>query len=128
MKINFKFASLKSVSTESQLTDIEQEKLLWLLKPDLKSNLSLVSKLKQCSEQNCLCVEFGPRYNFKTAFSTNACSICDAVGFNGKINRIERSVIYKIMTKVCLVLKNEIKNLKKMLKILFPQSYKFRVL
>lgn len=75
----------------------EKEKLLWLLKPDLKTALSDIPRL--LPEKNCLYAEFGPRLNFKTAFSTNAVAICDGVGFNGKINRIERSVIYKIVSK-----------------------------
>lgn len=87
------------LSPDCQLTTTEKEKLLWLLKPDLSTVLSGSPKLANCKEANCLCVEFGPRFNFKTAFSTNAVSICDGVGFGGKISRIERSVIYKIVSK-----------------------------
>ena len=93
----------KIYSLESQLTTDEKEKLIWLLKPDLNAVISYDSRLQKCTEDNCLCVEFGPRFNFKTAFSTNACSITDAVGFDGKISRIERSVIYKIISKVKVV-------------------------
>ncbi|KAI1301642.1 Phosphoribosylformylglycinamidine synthase [Halotydeus destructor] len=41
-------------------------------------------------------VEIGPRLNFGTAFSTNAVSICKAIGLAHKVSRLERSTLYLI--------------------------------
>ena len=88
------------VSLES--LDIEEEKKIeWILSPTFDTPLRKSSFLSdKLSAKKCLFIEIGPRLNFSTAFSTNAVSICAAVGLSEKINRIEKSILYLINYEV----------------------------
>ena len=92
-------ASLESVDIE------DEKKIEWILSPTFDTTLRKSSFLsdKLSSVKKCLFIEIGPRLNFSTAFSTNAVSICAAVGLSEKINRIERSILYLINYEVILL-------------------------
>ena len=77
------------------------------------SNLTSESCLrKKTASSNGLFIEIGPRLNFSTAYSTNAVSICKAVGLGHKIARIERSTLYLITFKVKKNIKDKWENIK----------------
>uniref|UniRef100_A0A1L8DXU7 Phosphoribosylformylglycinamidine synthase n=1 Tax=Nyssomyia neivai TaxID=330878 RepID=A0A1L8DXU7_9DIPT len=80
---------------------VTQERILrWLLKHSQEDDaLTGVSTLMKCPENSVL-VEIGPRFNFSTADSTNSVSICESVGFQGLVKRIEVSRRYLIVSKV----------------------------
>uniref|UniRef100_A0A6B2EE34 Phosphoribosylformylglycinamidine synthase n=1 Tax=Phlebotomus kandelakii TaxID=1109342 RepID=A0A6B2EE34_9DIPT len=77
-----------------------QEKILrWLLKHSQEEDaLTGVTSLRKCSRESIL-IEIGPRFNFSTAASTNSVSICESVGFQGIVKRIEVSLRYLIVAK-----------------------------
>jgi phosphoribosylformylglycinamidine synthase len=64
----------------ADLAEAERKKLRWLLAdpeaPDLLTEASVLPP----EAGDSIVVEIGPRLNFSTAFSTNAVSICRAVG------------------------------------------------
>lgn len=103
-------ARVSSLSTEtcfnvelkagSQLLDVDEEKLLWILAcPFEEKNISTSSFLEKHftddSKTKFLRFEIGPRLNFSTAWSTNAVSICKSVGLI-QVQRIEQSQRYLI--------------------------------
>ncbi len=80
------------VDAEQDLEKSDVEKLSWLLAETFEP--------EKFGEESFLgsegkIIEIGPRLNFETAFSTNAVSICEAVGIKG-IQRIERSRRYLV--------------------------------
>lgn len=83
-----------NIEVKGALTDLEINTLKWLLsetyEPEKFSETSFLGS------GTGLVLEFGPRMNFTTAWSTNAVSICRACGLN-KINRIERSRRYRLI-------------------------------
>ena len=91
------------MSNSGELDASEEKKIEWILRPTFESTLlestSFLSD-KSSPVKKCLFIEIGPRLNFSTAFSTNAVSICAAVGLSEKINRIERSILYLINYEV----------------------------
>lgn len=77
-----------NVQTSQPLTNVQKERLEWLLAETFeKDKLRLKSIF---SPSSALCLEFGPRMSFASAFSSNAVSICQACGLNS-IDRLERS-------------------------------------
>jgi phosphoribosylformylglycinamidine synthase len=104
-----------NIKATSPLIDEELNILRWLLaetfepenfsdksflnnQPSAISHQPLVnSQLSVHSTQQSI-IEVGPRMNFSTAWSTNAVSVCHACGLK-KINRIERSLRYKLQFK-----------------------------
>ncbi|XP_054160754.1 phosphoribosylformylglycinamidine synthase-like [Oppia nitens] len=84
------------------LNESDQRKVEWILSPTFDSTLAKSTSLavavddKSSAKKCLLFIEIGPRLSFSTAFSTNAVSICAAVGLAAKINRIERSIRYQI--------------------------------
>ena len=77
------------IETTGQLTELDLQKLQWLIaetfepaKTGSKPNLTNV-------------VEIGPRLSIETPFSSNAVSICQAMGL-GKVTRIERTHRYAV--------------------------------
>ncbi|XP_013775533.1 phosphoribosylformylglycinamidine synthase-like isoform X1 [Limulus polyphemus] len=72
----------------------QQSQLFWLLNPGFGSSVFTEPKLSD-REPNTILIEIGPRLNFSTPFSTNAVSICHAVGLTSVV-RIERSIQYLI--------------------------------
>lgn len=88
------------VNADQELTKDEQAQLRRLFsKPfqaDKTAENSQITAVKSSSENtSVISIEIGPRLNFSTAFSTNAVSICKAVGLN-KVDRIEQSRRYFI--------------------------------
>ncbi|CAG2101168.1 unnamed protein product [Medioppia subpectinata] len=86
------------VGTTGKLDSEEEKKLEWILSPTFDSTLQKSTSFGsyKSSAKKCLFMEIGPRLNFQTAFSTNAVSICAAVGLTPQINRIEKSILYEI--------------------------------
>ncbi len=83
-----------NIEVKELLTNSEIEVLKWLLSETFEpEKLSENSFLKSDSDS---ILEFGPRMNFTTAWSTNAVSICHACGLN-TISRIERSRRYQLI-------------------------------
>ncbi|MDP6775571.1 MAG: phosphoribosylformylglycinamidine synthase, partial [Candidatus Latescibacteria bacterium] len=84
--------SCYNVEAEGELTQTEEEHLIWLLsetfQPDRFGTRSYLDRAG-------LLLEVGPRMNFTTAWSTNAVSVCHASGLS-RIRRIERSRRYLI--------------------------------
>ena len=83
-----------------QLSTQDEKKLLWvLILPFDEKNISkssfLDNKLVQEPKHQCVALEIGPRLNFSTAWSTNAVSICHAVGLH-HVKRIEKSLRYLV--------------------------------
>ncbi|XP_064609891.1 phosphoribosylformylglycinamidine synthase-like isoform X2 [Liolophura sinensis] len=84
------------LTSTQAITDEEEKKLLWILgTPFLEGNVQRTSQLKPSVQDTDLLLEIGPRLNFSTAFSTNACSICRSVGLKN-VQRIESSTRYLI--------------------------------
>ncbi len=88
-----------NVGTLEALTGRELNVLRWLLaetfEPENFSNKSFLT-CHQLSTARHYLVEVGPRLNFITSWSTNAVSICHALGLN-KITRIECSRRYRFI-------------------------------
>jgi phosphoribosylformylglycinamidine synthase len=81
------------IDASGPLTADESDLLDWLLsetfEPDQYSSVSFLAYHSATAADHCL-VEFGPRLNFTTAWSTNAVAVCHSCGLD-KISRIERS-------------------------------------
>lgn len=59
------------------------------------------STLRNLAKDNqSVLIEIGPKLNIITAYSTNAVSVLKSVGLGKKINRLERSTLYLINSKV----------------------------
>ena len=88
-----------NVQTTQPLTDVQRERLEWLLAETFeKEKLRLQSVFpssSSSSSSSSICLEFGPRMSFASAFSSNAVSICQACGLNS-IDRLERSRRFNI--------------------------------
>jgi phosphoribosylformylglycinamidine synthase len=94
-----------NVQYTKPLSDIEKERLEWLLAETFeKEKLRLASIFQGTGEgaessssttTTTVCLEYGPRMSFASAFSSNAVSICQACGLNS-IDRFERSRRYLI--------------------------------
>lgn len=86
-----------NIESIESLTDEEIIILRWLLSETFEpENFSEKSFLHPSASS--LILEFGPRMNFTTAWSTNAVSVCHACGLT-KIRRIERSRRYKLIRR-----------------------------
>lgn len=84
-----------NIQVEGLLSEDELKTLRWLLSETFEpQNFSEKSFLN--SEK---VLEFGPRLNFTTAWSTNAVSVCHACGLT-KINRIECSRRYELIPDI----------------------------
>ncbi len=100
IKINPELLELKTefcfnIECNESLLDNETAILKWLLAETFDpQGLSTESFL---DPRKGIILEFGPRLNFTTAWSTNAVSICHACGIT-KITRIERSRRYQIIS------------------------------
>jgi phosphoribosylformylglycinamidine synthase len=81
------------IESNERLSPEELEILRWLIsetfQPEHFSSESFLADARSESDEHCI-IEFGPRMNFSTAWSTNAVSICHACGLS-KVTRIERS-------------------------------------
>lgn len=89
------------IEAADNLLPQEMEILQWLLSETFEpENFSYNSFLTPNPNPQSLgfILEFGPRMNFTTAWSTNAVSICHASGLT-KILRIERSRRYKLIKR-----------------------------
>ena len=92
-----------NVQCTQPLTSVQKERLEWLLAETFeKDKLRLASVFKHNSDngngdsdKSSMCLEFGPRMSFASAFSSNAVSICQACGLNS-IDRLERSRRFRI--------------------------------
>lgn len=89
-----------NVETSEPLTADELAVLRQILSEGfLAESIGTISPLSLLSEKQV--VEFGPRMNFATAFSTNLVAICQACGLK-KIVRIERSRRYALPKWSCV--------------------------
>lgn len=86
----------------SSSIDVENiTRICWLLSESFMGEgcLSKETWLKEEVKSNCnqdfFILEFGPRLNFATPFSTNAVSICHSIGISN-VRRVEMSRRYKI--------------------------------
>ncbi|MCX7913653.1 MAG: phosphoribosylformylglycinamidine synthase [Thermodesulfovibrionales bacterium] len=97
--LNLKTEFCFNIECYDFLKDNEIAILKWLLAetfdPQGLSNQSFLDP------NNGIILEFGPRLNFTTAWSTNAVSICHACGIQNII-RIERSRRYQIISPVAI--------------------------
>ncbi|GBE05168.1 phosphoribosylformylglycinamidine synthase [bacterium BMS3Abin10] len=88
-----------NIEITGPLTSGEFKTLHWLLSetfmPENFSDKSFLDHPSSTVDRQFL-LEFGPRMNFTTAWSTNAVSICHACGLD-KVTRIERSRRYKLI-------------------------------
>ncbi|KAI8508665.1 hypothetical protein Bbelb_137640 [Branchiostoma belcheri] len=76
------------VDDGKDLTAEEQKKLLWVITTPFEGEKTSRESFLGRDGEKGLLIEIGPRLNFSTAFSTNAVSICHAVGLK-QISRIE---------------------------------------
>ena len=87
-----------NIETSSDLTGNEIGILTWLLSETFQQqNFSGHSFLEKYTAGGNV-LEFGPRLNFETAYSTNAVAICHSCGLT-KILRLERSRRYAIKSE-----------------------------
>ena len=86
-----------NIGLSKELTSEDRERLEWLLAETFEpEKLKLEnSTLQKSDEKDAWLVEFGPRLSFTSAFSSNACSICDACGI--PVHRLEASRRYRFV-------------------------------
>lgn len=83
--------------TESKVSENEKKILKWLLQTPLNpENLTEQTSLQKSATN--IIIEVGPRFNFSTANSTNAVSICQSLGLKN-VARLEFSRRYLITFK-----------------------------
>ncbi|XP_039297799.1 phosphoribosylformylglycinamidine synthase-like [Nilaparvata lugens] len=70
-------------------------KLRWILGSPLDDSALRTESLPRSDLLQSTVIEIGPRLNFSTAFSSNAVSICQAIGLN-QVTRLEQSIRYTI--------------------------------
>ncbi len=93
--LNIKTEFCFNIELEGSLDDRQMNVLTWLLAETFEpQGLSENSFLNPAEG---LILEFGPRMNFATSWSTNAVSICHACGLT-QIKRIERSRRYQLIS------------------------------
>ncbi len=82
---------------DQTLTDEEEEIVLWIISVSFEEDLVSRKSFLDLEEktENDLLMEFGPRLNFSTPFSTNAVSIVSSIGLSS-VKRIECSSLYLI--------------------------------
>ena len=78
-----------NVQTTTALTDVQKERLEWLLAETFEKEKLRGSSVLSSDDSSTL-LEFGPRMYYASAFSSNAVSICQACGLDS-IDRLERS-------------------------------------
>ena len=84
-----------NVQLRTELSGIQKDRLEWLLAETFeKDHLQLEQSFFDSSE-NVWQVEFGPRMTFTSAFSSNACSICQACDI--PVERLELSRRYRFL-------------------------------
>lgn len=82
------------IEVDKKLTEKEKNILKWVLRnPFYPADLTEETSLKSTSDATI--IEVGPRFNFSTANSTNAVSICKSLGLNNVV-RLECSRRYLI--------------------------------
>ncbi|XP_063240039.1 LOW QUALITY PROTEIN: phosphoribosylformylglycinamidine synthase [Bacillus rossius redtenbacheri] len=83
------------VESSAPLSDADLRRLRWVLSPPFEpGRLGREPRLAETPSASWL-VEIGPRLNFSTAFSSNAVSICAAVGIK-HVTRLEVSTRYLV--------------------------------
>lgn len=83
--------------TESKVSESEKKILKWLLQTPLNpENLTEQTSLQE--NTSSIIIEVGPRFNFSTANSSNAVSICQSLGLKN-VTRLEFSRRYLITFK-----------------------------
>lgn len=86
-----------NIGLSKELTSEDRERLEWLLAETFEpEKLQLEnSTLEAEGGKDAWLVEFGPRLTFTSAFSSNACSICEACGI--PVHRLEASRRYRFV-------------------------------
>src|SRR3989344_4926652 len=79
------------IETSTLLTEPELAKLRWLVSETFEPNKTGPEPSLKAGE----IVEIGPRLSIETPFSSNAVSICQAMGLR-QVTRIERTRLYKV--------------------------------
>lgn len=85
-----------NVSMASTLTQVQTERLEWLLSETFEHDNLHLEESAFGDVKGVLSVEFGPRLTFTSAFSSNAVSICKAC--NLPVDRLEKSRRYRFHT------------------------------
>mmetsp|Transcript_1954 Transcript_1954/g.2633 ORF Transcript_1954/g.2633 Transcript_1954/m.2633 type:complete len:1318 (-) Transcript_1954:1092-5045(-) len=86
-----------NVQTTAAFSDSEKERLEWLFAETFEKEKLRSSSIFSTSSNghNIVCLEFGPRMTFASAFSSNAVSICQACGLS-TVDRLERSRRFRL--------------------------------
>jgi len=84
-----------NVNVTGNLTVDEQQKLEFLLRETFEPDQCGTTSFLKAEGNGSVVVEVGPRQQFTSAWSTNAVSICEAIGID-KVNRIEQSRRYLV--------------------------------
>ena len=92
-----------NVQTTSDLSNVEKERLEWLLAETFEKDKLRTSSIftgnassSDGEDKKVFLIEFGPRMSFASAFSSNAVSICHACGLTS-IERLEKSRRYQFI-------------------------------
>jgi len=85
-----------NIGLSKELSSEDRERLEWLLAETFEpEKLQLENSTFPADDTNSFQVEFGPRLTFTSAFSSNACSICEACGI--PVYRLEASRRYSFL-------------------------------
>ena len=86
-----------NIGLSKELTSEDRERLEWILAETFEpEKLQLENSTFQAGDKDAAwLVEFGPRLSFTSAFSSNACSICEACGI--PVHRLEASRRYRFV-------------------------------
>ena len=101
-KVEIEICYHVEVQSVVELEVKDKQKLCWVLNNDFfhDNNLSTRSHFDSKFDPTChTLLEFGPRFNFQTPFSSNAISICKSINL-GQISRLEQSYRYLIDVKI----------------------------
>lgn len=79
-----------NIEISAQLTSTETEYIKWLITDYFQEDCISSTSFLKAEGKSKFVIEFGPRLNFATAFSTNAVSICQNIGIRS-VQRIEIS-------------------------------------
>ena len=97
------YVDLHPGSTWTSIGEEKRRTLMWLLRETFEpGNLSRTSFLAggQQEQRDAVVIEVGPRLSFTSAWSTNACSICQYSGI--RVDRLERFRRYAFHTSAPL--------------------------
>ena len=100
LTLNIQTELCYNIATQTPLTAEDKSKLVWLIAEHFHEDSVCDTTTLGVDEKPTLLLEFGPRLNFATAFSTNAVAICKRIGLV-QIERIEVSRRYSFNVRGC---------------------------